>query len=161
MLNRFLAGKEADKRGPKSRRPYLATECGDLNEADKWRQQILREIGKKVMEIQNAGLGEHRCARGPRGGVDASARQHEQQPPQTQGRTPLGLLANVAATELVAVDAGGAALDRRVGAHLAVAGAVVAGVDVVPEVVVALLAIGAGGATLAVGFARVSSYDHT
>ncbi|KAI8469333.1 MAG: Isy1-like splicing factor [Monoraphidium minutum] len=60
MLNRFLAGKEADKRGPKSRRPYLATECGDLNEADKWRQQILREIGKKVMEIQNAGLGEHR-----------------------------------------------------------------------------------------------------
>lgn len=62
MLNRFLAGKEADKRGPKQRRPYLATECSDLNEADKWRQQILREIGKKVMEIQNAGLGEHRCA---------------------------------------------------------------------------------------------------
>lgn len=60
MLNRFLAGKEADKRGPKERRPYLATECSDLNEADKWRQQILREIGRKVMEIQNAGLGEHR-----------------------------------------------------------------------------------------------------
>ncbi|GBF95063.1 pre-mRNA-splicing factor [Raphidocelis subcapitata] len=60
MLNRFLAGKEADKRGPKERRPYLATECSDLNEADKWRQQILREVGKKVMEIQNAGLGEHR-----------------------------------------------------------------------------------------------------
>jgi pre-mRNA-splicing factor ISY1 len=31
-----------------------------LNEADKWRQQILREVGKKVMEIQNAALGEHR-----------------------------------------------------------------------------------------------------
>lgn len=68
MLNRFLAGKEQDKRGPKQRRPHLATECRDLNEADKWRQQVLREIGKKVMEIQNAGLGEHRCGARARGG---------------------------------------------------------------------------------------------
>ncbi|WIA21849.1 hypothetical protein OEZ85_004225 [Tetradesmus obliquus] len=60
MLNRFLAAKQDEKRGPKARRPYLATECTDLNEADRWRQQILREIGRKVMEIQNAGLGEHR-----------------------------------------------------------------------------------------------------
>lgn len=66
MLNRFLQAKQDDQRGPKQRRPYLATECTDLNEADKWRQQILREIGRKVMEIQNAGLGEHRCA-GSRG----------------------------------------------------------------------------------------------
>lgn len=58
---RFLAGKQAEARGEKQKRPYLATECHDLNEADKWRQQILREIGKKVMDIQNAGLGEHRC----------------------------------------------------------------------------------------------------
>lgn len=63
MLNRFLAGKQDEQRGPKQRRPYLATECTDLNEADKWRQQILREIGRKVMEIQNAGLGEHRWVR--------------------------------------------------------------------------------------------------
>lgn len=60
MLNKFLAAKTEEKRGPKARRPYLASECRDLNEADKWRQQILREVGKKVMEIQNAGLGEHR-----------------------------------------------------------------------------------------------------
>lgn len=60
MLNRFLAGKTDALKGPKKRRPYLATECRDLNEADKWRQEILREIGKKVMEIQNAALGEHR-----------------------------------------------------------------------------------------------------
>lgn len=60
MLNKFLAAKQDAARGPKQKRPYLATECHDLNEADKWRQQILREIGKKVMEIQNAGLGEHR-----------------------------------------------------------------------------------------------------
>ncbi|KAH7622010.1 hypothetical protein Ndes2526B_g02835 [Nannochloris sp. 'desiccata'] len=61
MLNRYLAGQTDDPdKGRKQRRPYLATECHDLNEADKWRQQILREIGRKVLEIQNAGLGEHR-----------------------------------------------------------------------------------------------------
>lgn len=60
MLNRFLAAKQEDSKAPKEKRPYLSTECHDLYEADKWRQQILREIGKKVMEIQNAGLGEHR-----------------------------------------------------------------------------------------------------
>ncbi|GIL43642.1 hypothetical protein Vafri_1315 [Volvox africanus] len=60
MLNRYLAGKLDEKRGPKQKRPYLASECRDLVEADKWRSQIIREIGKKVMEIQNEGLGEHR-----------------------------------------------------------------------------------------------------
>lgn len=78
MLNRYLAGKEADKRGPRERRPYLATECSDLNEADKWRQQILREVGKKVMEIQNAGLGEHRWVAGgqaTRHGRESAARR--------------------------------------------------------------------------------------
>lgn len=61
MLNRFLAGKVEEKKGPKAKRPYLASECRDLVEADKWRSQIIREVGKKVMEIQNEGLGEHRC----------------------------------------------------------------------------------------------------
>ncbi|KAK9811299.1 hypothetical protein WJX72_001410 [[Myrmecia] bisecta] len=60
MLNRFLTAKKDEATGPKEKRPYLASECHDLNEADKWRQQILREIARKVMEIQNAGLGEHR-----------------------------------------------------------------------------------------------------
>mmetsp|Transcript_21392 Transcript_21392/g.36474 ORF Transcript_21392/g.36474 Transcript_21392/m.36474 type:complete len:276 (+) Transcript_21392:105-932(+) len=60
MLNRFLAGKQDEKRGPRAKRPYLASECNDLVEADKWRHGILREVGKKVMEIQNEGLGEHR-----------------------------------------------------------------------------------------------------
>jgi pre-mRNA-splicing factor ISY1 len=55
-----LAAKAADAKEPKQKRPYLATECHDVVEADKWRQQILREIGRKVMEIQNAGLGDHR-----------------------------------------------------------------------------------------------------
>lgn len=60
MLNRYLAGKraESDVHGGKARRrPFLASECDDLADADRWRHQVLREIGRKVMEIQNAGLG--------------------------------------------------------------------------------------------------------
>ncbi|KAJ0046546.1 hypothetical protein Pint_05013 [Pistacia integerrima] len=60
MLNRFITLKAEEKKKPKERRPYLASECRDLAEADKWRQQIMREIGRKVAEIQNEGLGEHR-----------------------------------------------------------------------------------------------------
>ncbi|TYJ41978.1 hypothetical protein E1A91_A03G057100v1 [Gossypium mustelinum] len=60
MLNRFIALKAEEKKKPKERRPFLASECRDLAEADKWRQQIMREIGHKVAEIQNDGLGEHR-----------------------------------------------------------------------------------------------------
>jgi pre-mRNA-splicing factor ISY1 len=61
MLNRYLAGRNDDGEAPaRKRRPYLASECHDLNEADKWRQQILRDIGRKVLDIQNEGLGEAR-----------------------------------------------------------------------------------------------------
>ena len=60
MLNRFITLKNEEKKKPKERRPYLASECRDLAEADKWRQQIMREIGRKVAEIQNEVLGEHR-----------------------------------------------------------------------------------------------------
>lgn len=60
MLNRYITLKAEEKKKPKERRPYLASECNDLAEADKWRQQIMREIGRKVAEIQNEGLGEHR-----------------------------------------------------------------------------------------------------
>nr|CAD1822545.1 unnamed protein product [Ananas comosus var. bracteatus] len=63
MLNRFIAMKQEEERKrkkAKARRPYLASECGDLTEADRWRSEILREIGAKVAEIQNEGLGEHR-----------------------------------------------------------------------------------------------------
>jgi pre-mRNA-splicing factor ISY1 len=46
--------------GSKQRRPYLASQCDDLKEAQKWRLDIVREISKKVTQIQNAGLGEFR-----------------------------------------------------------------------------------------------------
>uniref|UniRef100_A0A1I8GWY2 Pre-mRNA-splicing factor ISY1 n=1 Tax=Macrostomum lignano TaxID=282301 RepID=A0A1I8GWY2_9PLAT len=40
------------------RRPYLATECNDLQEAIRWRRDIIKEIAFKVGQIQNPGLGE-------------------------------------------------------------------------------------------------------
>ncbi|THU47373.1 hypothetical protein C4D60_Mb09t14810 [Musa balbisiana] len=60
MLNRWVDMKNEERRKPKERRPYLASECRDLADAHKWRSEILREIGVKVTEIQNEGLGEHR-----------------------------------------------------------------------------------------------------
>ncbi|KAK9929020.1 hypothetical protein M0R45_026130 [Rubus argutus] len=60
MLNRYITLKNEEKKKPKERRPFLASECRDLAEASKWRQQIMGEIGRKVAEIQNEGLGEHR-----------------------------------------------------------------------------------------------------
>lgn len=49
-----------DKPVVPTRRPFLATECNNLKEAEKWRHQIIREISKKVAQIQNAGMGEFR-----------------------------------------------------------------------------------------------------
>lgn len=60
MLNRLISMKEEEKKKPKQRRPYLASECRDMDEAVKWRQQIMREIYHKVGEIHNEALGEHR-----------------------------------------------------------------------------------------------------
>lgn len=60
-LARWRAAQLAEQgKGNQERRPYLASECGDLASADKWRMQIVREIAKKVAQIQNAGLGEFR-----------------------------------------------------------------------------------------------------
>lgn len=42
------------------RRPFLASECEDLSDAEKFRLDIIREISRKVTQIQNAGLGEYR-----------------------------------------------------------------------------------------------------
>ena len=35
------------------RRPYLATECDNLQQAEKWRRQIIGEVSRKVAQIQN------------------------------------------------------------------------------------------------------------
>lgn len=43
-----------------ARRPKLATEVETLKEAEFCRLDLIREVSKKISEIQNAGLGEHR-----------------------------------------------------------------------------------------------------
>lgn len=35
------------------RRPYLASDCDNLHEAEKWRRQIIGETSRKVAQIQN------------------------------------------------------------------------------------------------------------
>merc|ERR1712066_624425 len=60
MLNRYLQGKREEINKLKKKRPYLVSEVKKLNEADKWRYQLLKEIAKKMGEIQNRGLGEQK-----------------------------------------------------------------------------------------------------
>ncbi|KNC76444.1 hypothetical protein SARC_11057 [Sphaeroforma arctica JP610] len=59
-LSRFRAAVNSIANGPAVTRPYLATECHDGTECEKWRRQILKEISKKVSQIQNSALGEFR-----------------------------------------------------------------------------------------------------
>ena len=60
LLNKWVTMKQQFNAGVQDRRPYLASECSNLTDAERWRRDIVREITKKVSEIQNAGLGEHR-----------------------------------------------------------------------------------------------------
>lgn len=52
-LARWRAAQVQEAGGQRERRPYLASECTDLQQAEKWRLQIVREIAKKVAQIQN------------------------------------------------------------------------------------------------------------
>lgn len=61
MLNRYLRMKQEEKgKALPDRRPYSANSCTHVGECERWRMQILREIGQKVTQIQNAAIGEHR-----------------------------------------------------------------------------------------------------
>lgn len=59
-LARWRAAQLGEHEKHKKRRPYLASDCKSLYACEKWRMQIIREIAKKVAQIQNAGLGEFR-----------------------------------------------------------------------------------------------------
>jgi len=61
-LARWRRGKEEEEGTAKKhvKRPYLASECDSLQDAERWRQQTIRDISKSVTAIQNAGLGEFR-----------------------------------------------------------------------------------------------------
>lgn len=60
-LARWRAAQVSDTGKEKERRPYLASECLDLSKAEKWRMQIIREIAKKVAQIQNGRLSRFLC----------------------------------------------------------------------------------------------------
>lgn len=57
-LARFRAAQMDDKGFERKLRPLLASQCNDLSDAEKFRRDIVRQIHKKVTQIQNAGLGE-------------------------------------------------------------------------------------------------------
>ena len=57
MMNRWTTMKTEMAKGGGGkfgdRRPYLASECKTISEAEKWRRQIIGELTRKVAEIQN------------------------------------------------------------------------------------------------------------
>ncbi|KAJ3341165.1 NineTeen Complex (NTC) component [Gonapodya sp. JEL0774] len=61
MLYRFREAQQAELGlvKPNQKRPYLASLVDDLKEAERWRGQILSEIGKKVAKIQDSGLNDY------------------------------------------------------------------------------------------------------
>merc|ERR1719494_483267 len=59
ILSRWTTMMNNEDKEP-TRRPFLATECSDLREAERWRRQVIKEVSKKVAQIQNAGMGEFR-----------------------------------------------------------------------------------------------------
>jgi len=59
-LARWRAAQMDDGKTERKKRPFLTSECNDLNDAELFRRDIVRQISKKVAQIQNAGLGEFR-----------------------------------------------------------------------------------------------------
>jgi len=69
MMNKWVRMKEESERAttlysrtqdPKSKkRPHLASMCDNLDDAERFRRQIVREISEGIRKIQNAGMGEH------------------------------------------------------------------------------------------------------
>lgn len=60
MLNRWWRMKRMLYQQEQKERPKTVAECTNITDADKWRQDIIKDIGDKVTEIQNAGVGEHK-----------------------------------------------------------------------------------------------------
>lgn len=61
MLNKWVKMREEGNAGPprRGKRPFLASECQHLADAEYYRNQIVREITDGIAKIQNPGLGEH------------------------------------------------------------------------------------------------------
>lgn len=67
MLNKWVRMREESDPNSKisrnsanrEKRPFLASHCEHLSDAEHFRKQLIREISEGVRKIQNAGLGEH------------------------------------------------------------------------------------------------------
>ncbi|KAJ1970190.1 NineTeen Complex (NTC) component [Dispira parvispora] len=61
MLYRFrqAQAEELGLRPVKEKRPYLAADVDTVGECEKWRQQVIREIARKVSKIHDASLTEY------------------------------------------------------------------------------------------------------
>jgi hypothetical protein len=57
---------------PRRRRPFLASECTNLSDAERWRRDVIREITKKVADIQNGAPREGRGGGGAAVGAGGS-----------------------------------------------------------------------------------------
>ena len=58
LLNRWVATlKELNSQTP-LKRPKEADECNNLQDCERWRNQVIKEITKRVADVQNASIGE-------------------------------------------------------------------------------------------------------
>ncbi|XGW01357.1 hypothetical protein V3C99_013925, partial [Haemonchus contortus] len=57
-LARWRRLKEEEEKGPIAKRPHDTSLCSNLNDAERFRREIAKEIAKKIALIQNPGLGE-------------------------------------------------------------------------------------------------------
>ena len=53
VLNRWYLHQRGDLLKPQERRPKLTSTVDSISESEKWRNEILKEIGFKVEQIQN------------------------------------------------------------------------------------------------------------
>jgi hypothetical protein len=53
MLHRYLRSRNGEESARSVRRPYLATLCEDVGEAQRWLRQVISDISRKVSDIQN------------------------------------------------------------------------------------------------------------
>lgn len=58
MLNRWVAMKKELSSRSKEKRPRFSWEVNNLSECERWRQQVIKDITKKVQEVMNASIGE-------------------------------------------------------------------------------------------------------
>ena len=59
-LARWRAQQNEGPEIKRERRPWNPADCDDVEKAQRFRISIIKEISRKVTQIQNAGLGEHR-----------------------------------------------------------------------------------------------------